>query len=430
MSEVGALVSLEAEDALIGALVIDPRLLEEIDIEAEEIHDLRGQSILRALREIQARGELEEATVVTIAEELKQIDGINGISVFELAEYANRCPQTGGIGGYARVVRATAERRRLVDIAGKMASEAYKPDADISSIASKTIESLIKTGGRREGAVSVKRVSSELFDEVTAAHAQPRDYFGIPTGVSGFDMITSGMQRGEVTMLAGEPGVGKSSFAMQLCAGMARGAYGFAGTPGAVYQLEMSAIATWRRLVALKARVTSKNLRSGRLTDDELARFIEAQAELSELPIFISDRTDWTTVGLRSDISKLKAEHDIGWVLIDYLGLLKDEPHLDDTERSAIVSNRIHDIAKDFDVSVLALNDMTKAGMTGVVHGQAGLAGSRRVMYNADSIIFLKNEDGTNNNRYKLEWAKFREDSADRYLLLQRVKGQAAFTEI
>jgi replicative DNA helicase len=430
MSSQKVIYSREAEEALIGALVIDPRLINEVDIEIDDLHDAKAKLVLTALRALQERGEIEDANALSIAEELMRIEGgaqVGGL--FALTEYATRCPQTYDLNAYSTIIREHAGRRRLVDMAGKLATAAYAPSADIEAVTASVLDGLVKNGRTSSGAVSVKEVAGRLFDEVEAAQKNPTDYFGIPTGMAGFDKITSGMQRGEVTMLAGEPGVGKSSLAMQLCAGMALGVYGRRGTPGAVYQLEMTSLATWRRLVALKARVSSKSMRAGRLTDEEMTRFVEAQAALSDLPIFISDRTDWTTLGLRSDLARLKAEHDIGWVLIDYMGLLKDEPHLDSTERSALVSDRVHDLAKDFNVSVLAVHDMTKAGVTGAVQGQAGLAGSRRVMYNADSIIFIKPVEGSAED-FKLEWAKFREDSADRYLSLRRISGQAAFTEV
>lgn len=437
MSEIETVYSREAEEALIGSLIIDPLNLESIETEPADLHDKNAQAVLSAMRAIQARGELGTANVITIAEELKGIpDGDKVGGIFGLAEYSARCPNACDAEGYARVIQRTVERRSALHAANKLANAAYKQDADIQAAIAGAVDSLVKAGNSKAGAISIRRIASELFDEVDAAQQSPNDYFGIPTGMPGFDRITSGLQRGEVTMLAGEPGVGKSSFAMQLCEGMARGAYGKNGTPGVVYQLEMSSLATWRRIVALKAGIRSKAMRSGRLTEVELERFARVQAELAGLPIFISDRTDWTTFGLRSDIARLKLEHDIGWVLIDYMGLLGDDPHLTETERSAIVSDRVHHIAKDFDVSVLAVQDMTKAGVTGAVQGQAGLAGSRRVMYNADSILFLKQENRDRAKKddepeyLRLEWAKYREDSSERFVRLQRVAGQAAFTEI
>lgn len=430
MSEIETIYSKEAESALIGSLMINPWALEGLEVEAKELHDERARLILTALRQIQARGELGTANAITVAEELKTVPGGEKVGgFFALIAYTENCPASLDTEGYARIVRKTAKRRDVLGIANKLANAAYKPGEDMQTAISEALDGLVKNGNNKAGASSIREVAAALFCEVEEAQANPREYFGIPTGMSGFDQITSGMQRGEVTMLAGEPGVGKSSFAMQLCEGMARGAYGIPGTAGVVYQLEMSAIATWRRIVALKAGIRSKAMRSGKLTEEELARFTKVQAELAELPIFISDRTDWTTLGLRSDIARLKAEHEIGWVLIDYMSLLKDDPHLDSIERSALISDRVHDLAKDFDVSVLAVQDMTKAGVTGQVQGQAGLAGSRRVMYNADSILFLRSEETATGERYKLEWAKYREDSADRFIRLQRINGQAAFTE-
>ena len=171
-------------------------------------------------------------------------------------------------------------------------------------------------------------------------------------------------------------------------------------------------------------------MRSGRIDEQELSRLLKRASELSELPIYITDRSDWTTIGLRADIARLKLEHNIGWVLIDYMALLQDEPHLDNTERSGLISDRVHHLAKDLDVAVLAVHEMTKAGITGDITGQAALAGSRRVSYNADMSLVLKSKNQDDKSQLILEWIKFREDANNRAIELERVEGQAAFNEV
>lgn len=304
---------------------------------------------------------------------------------------------------------------------------AYSSQGDLDEAVARALTTITAGAGGKDGATPIADVLAALLDAVEEAAHHPQDIFGIPTGLAGFDRITSGLQRSEVFMLSGEPGIGKSFLAFQLAVGAAAGSNGIQGTPGAVFELEMSSMATVRRAVSVRSQVRARALRSGRLEDGDWSRIMGAVEQMSRLPIFISDRTDWTTTGLKAECARLKT-FGIGWIVIDYLALLKDLPQADETERSAAVSDRVHDIAKDLDLAVIAVHDMTKAGMTGHVSGQAGLSGSRRVSYNADMTAFLRATD--DGEVFNLEWAKFREDSPDRILPLRRVPGFPAFAEV
>ena len=421
-----AIYSPEAEEALIGSLIIDGALLEGLDVEPHDFYLRANAIIFEAILAIRDAG--KKVDILTVCDELRRVGKFDEAGGFP-AVAGLHVPSCLNVESYAGIVKEKAHRRRAIEHVTRVAEAAYDSQSDMDSILASTVELLVKDAGKRGGAIEIKQVASALYDKVSVAYGNPQEYYGIPTGFPKFDKITAGLQRGEVVMLAGEPGVGKSSLAMQMCLGMARGNYGLRGTPGVVYELEMSSEATWRRITAFKSGVKSANLRSGKLSGEDWDAFTEATEALSDYPIYISDRTDWTTLSMKADIARLKATANIGWVLIDYMGLLKDDPRMEANERSAVISDRVHDIAKDMDVAIVAVHDMTKAGMTGQVSGQAGLAGSRRVMYNADAILFLKLEKLDDPTSLRLEWAKFREDAADRFIRLARISGQAAFTE-
>lgn len=420
----------EAENAFIGALIEDGSKISELDVEVHDFYFTKNATIYSAMKSVHEEG--KHLDFITLSDELRgsgKFDEVGGSdALLNLAlTYGANCVH---VEIYARIIKRLSVRRRALGEAQKLATAAMNPEVNIEEVLASAADIFAKSGNTEGGAEHVSGVMNELLDDLEEAYKNPTDYFGIVSGMSGFDKHTGGLQRGELTVIAGEPGVGKSSFAMQLCVGMARGAYGIAGTPGVVYQLEMSKKATMRRVIALHSRVQSRNIRSGKFSGEEARNIIQATAKVAELPIFISDRTDWTTSGLRADLARIKARHNIGWVLIDYMGLLKDAPELKEHERSAIVSTRVHDIAKDLDLAVLSVHDMTKAGMTGQIAGQASLAGSRKVLYNADQIISLRVPNTDEPNILRLEWLKFREDSSNRYIELERVNGQAAFSEV
>lgn len=422
MNEV--LFSLDAERGVLGALIAGSDRPSQFGLDPSDFYVVKHGWIFDALLRLDAGGKV--INFVTVSEKLRETgkfeevggsDGLMSLTEFPLHEAKS----------YAEIVKAKSRRRHIMHSLSEAARATAQPDTDINEAAAKLLENLLKDSGNDDGARPIGEALTALYDEIEDAYNNPREYFGIPTGLTGFDRITSGLQRGELFMLTGEPGVGKSSLAMQLVIGAARGTYTTPGTAGVVYQLEMRNVAVVRRAISYHAKIEAKKLRKGDLNAEEWSRFNNAMETFTRLPVLMSDRTDWTTMGIRADVARLKHQHDIGWVLIDYMALLKDDMHLDSTERSALVSDRVHHIAKDFDVAVIAVHDMTKAGMSGQISGQAALAGSRRVTYNADSIASLTKLDGV--NKLRLTWTKFREDTPDQFLDLSRGDGYAHFEE-
>jgi len=416
----------EAERALLGSLLMDGEAYRGLNLDAVDFYDHRNRMIFEAMGTIFSRH--ENIDYLTVNEELTkrgQLAEIGGAAY--ITRLVSDTPSMLHTADYAGIIQDKAQRRRIVTAASELVRAAYDPKADIAEAIATAASDIVASARGQDGAHHISEVVSALWDAVEEAAKNPRDIYGIPTGLAGFDRITRGLQRGEVFMLSGEPGVGKSFLAMQFGVGAAEGSNGIAGTPGAVFELEMSAIATVRRSLSVRSKINARALRSGKMEAGDWERLTAAVEHMSVLPIYISDRTDWTTTGLRAECARLKT-HGIGWVIVDYLSLLKDAGDVTEAERSGLISDRLHDIAKDLDLAVIAIHDMTKAGMTGQVSGQAGLSGSRRVSYNADMTAFLRTTD--NKDIFNLEWAKFREDTPDRYLPLRRVPGFPAYAEV
>jgi len=415
-----------AERALLGRLLIDPEALRRIRIRPGDFYIERNRWIYEAMIAITARHETPDYAL--LCDELSKTGRMKEIGgAAYVTKLVEDTPRYTTVESYAEILRGLARRRRIVIVASELVRQAVDQKTDIDEVIARAASDLVSTVENTEGAHHIRQVVSELYDEIVMATENPREYFGVPTGLRGFDDITYGLQRGEVFMLSGEPGVGKSFLAMQLGVGAASGVDGRDGTPGAVYQLEMSEIAVVRRTLSERSRVPVRTMRQGKVNEDDWRRILEAIEIISMLPIYICDDSQLTTLDLRADLARL-ITHGVGWCIIDYMALLKDEPGLPETERMGLISDRVHDIAKDLDIAIIALHDMTKGAQTGVVKGQAGLAGHRRVGYNADQTAFLR--ETKDKNIFNLEWEKFREDSPDRVLQLRRVPGFPAYAEV
>ena len=128
-------------------------------------------------------------------------------------------------------------------------------------------------------------------------------------------------------------------------------------------------------------------------------------------------------------MARLKKQYNVKWVLIDYIALLKDKPQSNDLERSGYISGAIHEIAKSLDVHILAITEMTKAGQTGTVDGQAALAGHRRLAYDADMSAIIRKPKNDNVTQVMMTWEKFREGAAGNKIIFDKVNGFAYFRE-
>ncbi len=245
------------EKALVGSLLIDSSYLPDAEVEPTEFKSLFYADIFQAMCEMDARG--ETVNVLTVASELQKQEQYREISLLNLC-FDVPLISSGAITTYADQIRYQARNRQALDVASKIAKATGK-DGDLVSTMAGLVDEFVKANG--ESAKGVQHISvfaNELMDEVDEAIKNPRDRWGLATGFNQFDDITGGVQPGEVIVLSGEPGIGKSSYALQLCIGMAKN-----GIPGAIYELEMKGKALVRRAVSNASGVFARKLRTGRM---------------------------------------------------------------------------------------------------------------------------------------------------------------------
>lgn len=378
------LFNLEAERALIGALLINPAAADTINIEPGEMYVDRHRRIFQAIKGLRARD--IEPDVVTLAD-LFDRDGtlevIGGVAY--MTELIQATPWSTSIDSYAVVVRDYARRRSVMQVANSLAAAALNLDERIDERIGAAIDTLGKAGAGNRGARHISEFVTELRAEVAELMTNPRDVWGVPTGFTDIDRLIGGLQNSEVFYLAGEPGVGKSKLMLQMCQNMAA-----AGFPGALFSLEMSGVAMTRRAVSAAGEVPTRLLKNGKLDGDNLERYERGAAEVENLPIYMSDDSNLTLTGLRAELARLKAAHGVCWFALDYLLLLNGFDNLDkDYERSAKLSVGVKRIARDLDMPALTVNSVTKDGMDGGTPSSRQLRGSGQVVHDADLIAFL-----------------------------------------
>lgn len=403
--------SREAEEALVGAVLINQAIFKKIDLQPEDFYMIDRQEVWRVFQQITMEGGTID--ILTVGEKLGR----------DVLEYVTQVPNSLHAEHYAEIIREKARRRHLVILASDMAKSAYNQEGSLEDEIPEYLTRLVNSAKITNGAIHISGALAELYDEIKERSLDPRDVWGIPTGFTQFDLKTGGFHPGEMTLLSGKPGLGKSILCIQMAMGMS------AHSPGVIYEMEMGRTQTVRRSISTESRIANRSLRSGKVDVDEWTVLAQAFAVLETAPVYISDFTGWTTASMRADLARLKSQYGIKWFVVDYLYLLNDRYGNSDYERLAYISKSLKNICKDLNLAALVIHSMTKSEMMSDSPSITGMRGSAQIAYDTDIAIYLL-EDEMDENRVKLQFVKFREDMPGRFVRLAWDQGYPAFKDI
>lgn len=414
--------SKEAEYAVIGSVLINPSCFKEIDLTSDDFFFGSTKETWNIFQELSfERKVIDHLTVMQRATE-KSLESTIGINF--LTQTTVETPSSVNFSTYSEIVKDKAKRRKFIKIANDLANFAYDEKQQIDEKIPSVMNSLINSSRPEKSTSHISTTLSDLYDDIQERITHPQDIYGLSTGIPGIDRITGGLQKGEVFLLSGEPGLGKSLLAMQLGFSIANESH-----PGAIYEMEMSAAQTLRRTLSVESGIKVSAMKSGRVKDDEQIQLANAFEKLESLPVYFSDSTSWTTASLRSDLTRLKLQNKIEWFIVDYLRLMKDRYGKDDHERLAYIGSSLHDIAKDLKLAGLVIHSMNKQGIGGSV-SMASLSGSGQISYDVDTIAVLQ-KDSNDPNLIAMTFEKLREGDGDsRMVRLSKKAGFPQFAEV
>jgi replicative DNA helicase len=419
MTEIQVPFSIDAERAVIGSVLIDPQLITRIQVDAHDFYSGRHAMIWQViLHQVQTGQAVDTVTVSDELEKTGRMKEIGGASY--LTQLLIDTPTSLHADDYARIIRERSRRRKIIQIAGDIANAAYDLDSKLDSVIANSTTKLAMSYIPEEGARPISEFVSDFYDDISERVANPQDIYGIPTGFIDYDKLTQGLQPGEMTIISGDPGLGKSLLVAQMACGMAK------HSPGAFYELEMRGNNIIRREVSGRTKIPTSAMMSGKITDDNWTELVRAIDEMSKLPIYMSDASNWNTTSLRADLSRLKENYGIEWFCVDYLDLLTDDYGKDGNERSAYISRQAHAICKDLKLGGIFIHSMNKAGIGQDTPGKKNLSGSAKLAYDADQIVFMAKSQN-NPNTIVLTWEKVREGDGNRVMRLVKTTGYPSF---
>jgi replicative DNA helicase len=358
--------SIEAEQALLGGLLLDNQAWDRIGDLVSEV-DFYRDDHRRIFRHISKLVELgKPADVVTVFESIEksgEVEQAGGLAY--LGEIANNTPSAANIRRYAEIVRERAVLRQLVTVGDSIAASALNPlgkDAKkILDEAESRIFEIAEAGGRgTQGFSPIQPLLTQVVDRIQELYDRdnPSDITGVPTGYHDLDSMTSGLQPGDMVIVAGRPSMGKTAFALN----MAEHVGVTLGLPVAIFSLEMPGTQLAMRFLASLGRLDQQRVRNGRLNDDEWGRLTHALGKLHEAPIHIDETGGINAVDLRARARRLYRQcGKLGLIVIDYLQLMSASSQGENraTEISEI-SRSIKSLAKELSVPIVALSQLNR----------------------------------------------------------------------
>lgn len=354
--------AVDVERYVLGATLIDPEAVSiatEI-LPADAFYFPKHKKIYQALLDLSAKG--QPIDIITVAEQLratKQLDFVGGMSYLnDLAEHVATSANTEY---HARIISQKALLRNLIGAMGKRITEAYDPATDAFELldaAEKDLFSISESQVRRS-AKNLKDVVRETIDHIQSIADRPEGLSGVTSGFTDLDKLTGGWQDSDLVIIAGRPSMGKTAFALAC----ARNAALASQSPVscAIFSLEMSARQLAQRLLTSEAKVNAQNARTGKLSQNDLEAVVRAASNLNLAPIFIDDSDGLGVLELRAKCRRLKSEHNIGLVLVDYLQLMEGRASKDNREQEiANISRSLKGLAKELDIPVIALSQLNR----------------------------------------------------------------------
>lgn len=404
--------NIEAEAALLGALLIDNRIVEDISgkIRPEHFYEtVHGRIYDRILDLVNKNVTVNPVTLKPYFENDAGLGALGGMRY--LARLASNNSSIIGAKSYAEQIYKLALLRELVRVGSElvdnaMTSEEIEPLQQIEN-AKSALYNIAENDTANNGAVPFKTAISKSLQMVEKALNSGGSLSGVSTGLTDLNNKLSGLHNSDLLILAARPGMGKTSLATNIAFNAAKRwqvdrAAGIEdsknmGAATAFFSLEMSAEQLGGRILSEQAEISSEKLRKGDISQEEFARLYQVAAELEELPLIIDDTPGLTIAALRSKARRLKRKHDIGLIIVDYLQLLQGTGRATDNRVNEIseISRGLKTLAKELDVPVIALSQLSRAveSREDKRPQLSDLRESGSIEQDADIVLFIYREE-------------------------------------
>ncbi len=402
--------NLEAEQSLLGSILLDKDAMLKIAdaIDPADFYKTGHALIFESMLELYGKGEpVDLLTLSNRLEEKGQLERAGGRAF--LASLSNSVPTTAHIKNYADIIARKATLRKLLTAAQEISRLGYQEDGeDIEPVLDQAQQQIYQITQKhiKQAFTPIRGILSEAFDRIDELHREKGKLRGVPTGFKELDNILAGLQNSDLVILAARPSVGKTSLALDIARHVAIREKVAVG----IFSLEMSKEQFVDRMLCAEAGVDLWKMRTGNLSDspnsDDFPRIGHAMGVLSEAPIYIDDHPATNVMQLRTKARRLKSEHGLGLIIIDYLQLMEGSGKGGSDNRVQEVSEMsrgLKGLARELNVPVLALSQLSRAveQTKPAIPKLSHLRESGSIEQDADVVLFIYRKAADRN--YRLE---------------------------
>ncbi len=390
--------SIEAEQSVLGSMLIDKEVVPVVMeiLKPEDFYRPDHREIYNVIIELFDRA--QPIDLITVSERLKlhgKLDLVGGLEY--LSNIATEVPTTANVKNYSKIVEEKAILRKLIKASSDIVDLGFSASEEVSYILDKAEQNVFDILQKRssQGFVPIKDVLVDTFNNLEELYNNKGIITGIPTGFTDLDFKTSGLHNSDLILIAARPAMGKTAFALNL----AQSAAVHSNVPVAIFSLEMSKDQLVNRVLCSEAMVDSNKMKTGKLEDNDWQKVAKALAPLSEAPIYIDDTPGVSITEIRAKCRRLKLEHNLGLIVIDYLQLMqgsgKSKGGENRQQEISEISRSLKILAKEINVPVICLSQLSRAPETRTDHRPilSDLRESGAIEQDADIVMFLYRDD-------------------------------------
>jgi replicative DNA helicase len=352
--------NLEAEQSVLGSMLLDREaiIIASEYLKPTDFYRDSHRQIFQAICALCDRN--EPVDLVTLAEELRSrsaLEPVGGMGTLTLL--AGAVPTAANVAYYARIVREKAILRTLINTATRIVTRSFEVTGEVEEILDEAEQAIFEVARRSgtQGLATMKEVLKETFERIDKLWGNKGGVTGLSTGFADLDHITCGLQHSDLIIIAARPSMGKTTLALNIAQHIAVNEK----VPVAVFSLEMSKEQLAQRMLCAQAGIDANRLRRGFLSDEDYPKLTRAAGPLSAAPLFIDDTPALSALEMRARVRRLKAEHGLSAVFVDYLQLIRGSERAENRQQEiSAISRSLKALAKELNVPVVALSQLSR----------------------------------------------------------------------
>jgi len=388
--------NIEAEQAVIGAIFLEPGAFSAASeiLLAEDFYRASHQRIFQSMMTLSNKGEpIDLVTVTTLLSNEQVLDEAGGVSY--LTDVASSVPTAANIEYYSKIVEEKSLLRRLIRTATDIVTTTFDKEGEVEDLLNEAEKNILEVSSRNNAGSfkAIKDVLIDVYDNIEILHQSDSRVTGVATGYRDLDQMTSGFQKNDLIIIAARPSVGKTAFALNIAQNVATKTE----ENVAIFSLEMGADQLVSRMLCAEGNIDSQRLRTGKLEPDDWGKLTMAMGSLSNAGIFIDDSPGIRVNEIRSKCRRLKQEHGLGMIIIDYLQLIQGSDNSKENRQQEVseISRSLKGLARELEVPLIALSQLSR----GVEQRQdkrpmmSDLRESGSLEQDADIVGFLYRDD-------------------------------------